>query len=163
DSFFVSADGGVEDVYDLAEGTWSASWQWSTVNGRAGGDQPLAIDPRIFDLSVGTHTITFRARETQSVLDPFIITNDPSFVPNDLTFARSDPPAADTPPTVSVIADQSTLGNAAKVVSFTVGDLETPAGALSVTAASSNPTLTPTADLVLSGSGANRTLTITPA
>src|SRR5262249_49423524 len=60
DSFFVSVDGGPVDVYDLAEGTWSASWQWSRVNGRDGGDEPLALNPRTFNLSAGTHTITFR-------------------------------------------------------------------------------------------------------
>ncbi len=44
-----------------------------------------------------------------------------------------------------------------------MGDVETPAGSLAVTAASSNPLVVPVANIVLGGSGANRTMTITPA
>lgn len=47
-------------------------------------------------------------------------------------------------------------------VAFTVGDAETPAGALQVTVTSSNPSLVPTAGLVLGGTGANRTLVVNP-
>lgn len=49
------------------------------------------------------------------------------------------------------------------VLAFTVGDVETAAGSLTVTGSSSNPTLAPTANIVFGGSGANRTVTVTPA
>jgi len=34
DSFFVSVDGGTEDIYDDAEDTWSTAFEWTEVNGR---------------------------------------------------------------------------------------------------------------------------------
>jgi hypothetical protein len=48
-------------------------------------------------------------------------------------------------------------------ITFTVGDTESLAGSLTVTATSSNPTLIPDSNIVPGGSGADRTLTITPA
>src|SRR5439155_342260 len=44
-----------------------------------------------------------------------------------------------------------------------VGDVQTVAGSLIVSGASSNPTLVPAANIVFGGSGANRTATVTPA
>ena len=48
------------------------------------------------------------------------------------------------------------------MIPFTVSDAETPAGSLTVTAASSNPSLVPLANIVLGGSGTTRTVTVTP-
>ncbi len=67
-------------------------------------------------------------------------------------------------PTVSAIGSQTvdedaTLGPLA----FTIGDAETAASALTVTATSLNTTLLPNAGIVLGGSGANLTITLTPA
>ncbi|MCB2043734.1 MAG: tandem-95 repeat protein, partial [Rhodoferax sp.] len=67
-------------------------------------------------------------------------------------------------PTISAIADQTTdedttLGPLA----FTIGDLESGPGGLTVTATSLNTGLLPQAGIVLGGSGANRTITLTPA
>jgi len=83
DSFYVSVDGGPEDVYDVAHDTWSDSWQWTRVNGRAGKDTPLTLNPRIFELSAGAHQIVFRTREPRTLLDRLIITNDLNFVPQE--------------------------------------------------------------------------------
>ena len=72
--------------------------------------------------------------------------------------------AINTAPTISNLPDQSTtVGSALPDVAFVVGDAQTAAGSLTVTASSSNPTLVPIGNLVLGGSGSNRTLTITPA
>ncbi len=67
-------------------------------------------------------------------------------------------------PTVTSIADQ-TIAEDTSIgpLGFTVGDLETSPGSLSVTASSSNQTLIPDANLVLGGANANRTITATPA
>jgi hypothetical protein len=74
------------------------------------------------------------------------------------------PPPANTAPTVSDIANGTfTVGVASTPISFTVGDAQTSASALTVTVASSNTTVLPVASIVLGGSGANRTLVITPA
>ena len=67
-------------------------------------------------------------------------------------------------PTISDVAKQFTLQNTPTVaIPFTVGDAETAAADLVVTATSSNTTVVPNANIVLGGSGANRTLTVTPA
>jgi surface-anchored protein len=71
--------------------------------------------------------------------------------------------AANSPPTITNIPDQSTDEDIAKLVTFTVGDIETPPANLTVTATSSNQALVANANLVVAASGAERTLTITPA
>ena len=72
--------------------------------------------------------------------------------------------AANTPPTISAIANQSTAQDTPTgAIAFTVGDAETAAGSLTVTASSSNTTLAPVANISFGGSGANRTVTVTPA
>jgi lysophospholipase L1-like esterase len=73
-------------------------------------------------------------------------------------------PPTNTPPTLSPIANQATdedtpLGPLA----FTIGDAETSANDLTLTAQSSNPALVPTNHIVFAGSGSNRTVTLTPA
>ncbi|MBA3714945.1 MAG: hypothetical protein H0W76_21200 [Pyrinomonadaceae bacterium] len=92
DSFYVSVDGGPEDVYDVAYNTWSDSWQWTRVNGRADEQIPLTLNPRIFELSAGAHQIVFRARDPDTKLDRLIITNDLSFVPDDSGPTPTPPP-----------------------------------------------------------------------
>ena len=69
-----------------------------------------------------------------------------------------------TPPTISNITDQTTDEDIATVtMPFTVGDVETPAAYLTVTATSSNLTLVPDGNISLGGSGANRTVNVLPA
>ncbi len=80
DSFTVSVDGAGADTFDCAENKWSTNWQWSVVNGRNGG-APLTINPRTFNLSAGTHHITFAGRDANTGLDEIIVTNDLSYVP----------------------------------------------------------------------------------
>ena len=69
-----------------------------------------------------------------------------------------------TPPTISDITDKSTNEDTATGnIAFTVGDVETPAASLIVTASSSNTTLVPNGNITLGGSGTDRTLNLTPA
>ncbi len=71
---------------------------------------------------------------------------------------------ADTPPTISPVADQHVAENTAPAaIAVTVGDAETPAANLLLTAVSGNPALVPSTGIVVGGSGAGRTVTITPA
>ncbi|MBA3685838.1 MAG: hypothetical protein H0W72_11450 [Planctomycetes bacterium] len=71
---------------------------------------------------------------------------------------------SNTAPTISPIGDRTiSAGGSTGAIAFTVGDTQTAATALVVTASSSNPTLVPAANVVLGGSGADRTVTITPA
>ncbi len=66
-------------------------------------------------------------------------------------------------PTVSDVANQTTNEDTATAaIPFTVGDVETPAGSLVVTATSSNTSVIANAGITLGGSGANRTITLAP-
>jgi hypothetical protein len=72
--------------------------------------------------------------------------------------------AANTAPTISALSDRSNPEDTAEgPIAFTVGDAQTGAGSLTVTATSSNTTLVPNANVTFGGSGANRTVTVTPA
>jgi len=72
-------------------------------------------------------------------------------------------PSANSPPTISNIPNQSILPDSTLgPINFTIGDLETPAADLTVTASSSNTGLLPNGNITLGGSGATRTLTATP-
>ncbi len=54
------------------------------------------------------------------------------------------------------------LGEATGPLAFSIGDAETPAGQLLVSAVSNNPLLVPPAGIVLAGAGAARSLSLTP-
>ncbi len=81
DSFFVAVDNANEDVFDVAFNNWSNDFQWMKMNGRGGTSTPLTLNPRIFNLSAGSHSIRFRGREFNTALDFMIITNDQSYTP----------------------------------------------------------------------------------
>jgi MYXO-CTERM domain-containing protein len=67
-------------------------------------------------------------------------------------------------PIVSPIADQQIdVNGMTDSLAFTIGDVETSASSLTVTASSSNQTLIPDSNIMLAGSGVNRTITLTPA
>ena len=67
-------------------------------------------------------------------------------------------------PSISTISNQTIAEDGATpTLALTVGDFETPASSLVVTATSSNPTLVPTQNILLGGTGSNRTVKITPA
>ncbi len=67
-----------------------------------------------------------------------------------------------TAPTISSIANQTTPDNAPIVVTFTIGDAETDAAALSVTATSYDQNLISDGSIVPGGTGSSREITITP-
>jgi hypothetical protein len=71
--------------------------------------------------------------------------------------------AVNDAPTISDIANQAISENGTTgPLAFTVGDVETAAANLTVSASSSNTALVPNANVVLGGSGANRTVAVTP-
>ncbi len=74
------------------------------------------------------------------------------------------PEQANTEPTISDIAAQSiTAGSNTGALAFTVGDAQTAASSLTLSASSSNASLVPNASIVFEGSGASRMVTVTPA
>ena len=80
------------------------------------------------------------------------------------SFLLAVTPALNTPPTISAISNQIIeAGVSVGPIRFDIGDLETPATNLSVSATTSNPSLIPSNNVVLGGAGSNRTVTLTPA
>ncbi len=73
-------------------------------------------------------------------------------------------PPPNTAPTITDIANQTvTVGQSTGALAFTVGDAQTPAGSLVLTATTGNASVVPAGSIVLGGSGANRTVTVTPS
>lgn len=66
-----------------------------------------------------------------------------------------------TPPTISDITDKTvSAGATSGPHGFTIGDAETPANLLTLSAKSSNTSVIPTGNITFGGSGANRTVSI---
>jgi hypothetical protein len=111
-------------------------------------------------------TLTPAAEANTTAGGPVAVTvtfTDPGGLTASQTFNLTVEPVND-PPTISTIANQSIPEDSATgPLAFSVSDVETPAGGLSVTASSSNPALLPQAGLALGGSGGARTVTLTPS
>ena len=74
------------------------------------------------------------------------------------------PPPVNTPPVISDMANRSIAANGSTGdIPFAIGDAETPAGSLLVSATSTNATLVPVAGITFGGTGSNRTVRVTPA
>lgn len=72
--------------------------------------------------------------------------------------------SGNTAPTISDITTQTIgMNTNTGALAFAVGDAQTPAAGLTLSASSSNTTLVPNANIAFGGSGANRTVTVTPA
>lgn len=117
------------------------------VFGGSGFARTVTITPAANQFGASTITVT-AGNALSSVSDTFVV-NVTSV--NDL-------------PTISDVQNQSTTEDVpAGPITFTIGDVETPAGSLTVTGSSTNQTLVPNANIVLTGTGATRIVTITPA
>jgi uncharacterized delta-60 repeat protein len=114
--------------------------------GGSGGNRNLIITPVAHQFGTTTITVTVSDGELNA---------SRSF---DLTVI---PP--NYPPTLSDIFDRTTNEDTATpAIAFTIGDVETSAGSLTVSATSSNTALVGSGNMVFGGSGANRNLVITP-
>lgn len=71
DSFYVSLDDKNEEAYNVSMESYSASWKWAPLT-------PITSTeiPKLFDLTIGTHTIVFRAREPFTYLDKIFLSKD---------------------------------------------------------------------------------------
>ncbi|MBE2215805.1 MAG: hypothetical protein IAE82_18165 [Opitutaceae bacterium] len=113
--------------------------------------------------SGASRTITLTPANGQSGTATITVTvSDGSLVASDSLVLTVR--AVNTAPTISAIADKSIAMNGTSgAIAFTIGDAETAASSLTLTASASNTALTPLQNIVLGGSGANRTVTVTPA
>ena len=117
------------------------------VFGGTGANRTVTITPAAN--ANGTATITVSVSDGQaSSSSVFLLTVNP----------------VNDPPTISAIGDQGIpMNTPTPAIAFTVGDVETAVGSLTLSGTSSNTTLVPDANIVFGGSGANRNVTVTPA
>ena len=117
------------------------------VPGGSGPNRTLTITPVANASGQATITVT-ATNSVGSTSTQFLLTVNP----------------VNDPPTITTIANQTTPEDTpVGPLAFTIGDVETAPGSLTLTRASSNTTLVPAANIVFGGSGANRTVTVTPA
>lgn len=117
----------------------------NVVLGGFGINRTVTVTPVANMSGVTTITVTVQDEAGGTAFDTFTVTvNDPPQISNI---------------TDRTIAEDSTTGP----IAFTVSDIETAAGSLTLTRGSSNLALVPLANIVFGGSGANRTVTVTPA
>jgi hypothetical protein len=107
-----------------------------------------AVSFRIFSQSLTTNGfVNYNSREAS-------LTNRPQLV---VTVSNS-------PPTISTLANRSVAEDTGTgAINFTIGDVESPVGALALDGASSNPALVPGANILFGGSASNRTVSLLPA
>ncbi len=108
-----------------------------------------------------TVNVTGGAQPGSSAITIWVI--DTGAKSNSTTFSVTVLPT-NLPPVISAISPTNTLmGFSTPPITFTIGDPETPAGNLTVSGTSANPTLLPNENIVFGGSDSNRTVTLIPA
>jgi uncharacterized repeat protein (TIGR01451 family) len=117
--------------------------------GGSGSNRTVLIMP--ITNEVGSSTITLRLSDgVTNIFDSFVFT---------VTNVNDRPRILAQIPDQTIAEDTSTA-----LIAFTVDDEESPAGNLTLSGASSNPTLIPVANISFSGMGSsNRTVQVTPA
>ena len=116
----------------------------------------------VFGGSGGNRTVTLSPAINQSgsaIITIFV--NDGSTNANTSFLVTVN--AVNSPPTISAITNRVTNEETPITIPFTIGDNETAATNLIVSAGSSNTNLVAVTNLVFGGSGANRTVTILPS
>jgi len=114
------------------------------------------------DAGTGAWVYTATNR-TMDYTDGFTVTVGDGHGGSDAAQVTVHVTADDDAPTISNILNQRTdMGAPVGPIPFTIGDVDTPVGALVLDDASSNPALAPTANIAFGGSGAARTVTVTP-
>ena len=117
------------------------------VIGGAGAGRTITLTPVANQFGTTTITVTVQDGDGGTASDTFVLSVNSV---NDL-------------PTISDIVDQGTNEDTATAaIPFTVGDVETAVGSLTVTATSSDQAVVPNANIVIGGAGAARTITLTP-
>lgn len=115
--------------------------------GGSGQDRTITVTPATDQVGEVTITISVTDERGAVGVEAFVITVA----------------APNSPPTIGGIANQSVMeNNSTPPIGFTIGDVETLAGDLVVSAVSSSQTLVPNGNIVFGGSGADRTVVITP-
>ena len=127
-------------------------------------DPTLVNANYVFGGSAGNRTVAITPEPGQTgAADITIRVTDEGGKFADSTFTLTVLPA-NTAPTITTFARQVlTVNGATTNIAFTVGDLESAPGALTLAAYTPNTTLLPPAGVIFGGTGANRTVQLTPA
>ena len=134
-----------------------------TVSGSSSNTTLVSSGNIVFSGSGANRTVTVTPAANQNGTATITVTvsDGQSSTPTNFLLTVN---AVNDAPTITSVANQTTsTGTAIGPLSFTVGDLETAAGSLTVSGSSSNTALVPNGSIVFGGSGANRTITVTPA
>jgi subtilisin-like proprotein convertase family protein len=120
----------------------------NVVFGGSGASRTILVKP--LDNQFGTATITVRVEDDSGLFATATMVLTVTSV-NDL-------------PTINpaTLPDRVIKDGEVATVNITIDDVETPAGSLNLTGASSNPTLVPNANVTFSGTGNVRTVRVTP-
>ncbi len=111
----------------------------------------------------GTVTYTHDGSETTADTFTYTIEDSSDLLSNVATVSLTITPVNDAP-TITTIVDQTLLEDTVTgAIAFTIGDVETAAGTLTVTATSNDQTLVPDGNITLGGSGASRTINVLPS
>jgi hypothetical protein len=133
------------------------------LNGNSSNSALVSGTNLVFSGTGANRTLTVSPRSNQSGSATITVTVSDGALNASDTFVLTVRPVNDTP-TISNIPDQTISQNSSTgPIDFTIGDIETTAGSLALSATSSDPTLVPNGNIVFGGSGANRTVRVTPA
>ena len=117
----------------------------------------------VFGGSGASRTVTVTPATNQNGSATITVSVSDGQLSTNTSFLLTVNPVND-PPTISAISNQTIYVNGTNgPLNFTVGDVETPAGSLTLRGDSSNLVLVPTNNIVFGGSDSNRTVTVTPA
>lgn len=120
----------------------------NVVLGGSGANRTVTVTPAANASGTATITLTVADGNGGTATSAFLLTVN----------------AINDAPTISAVAARTINEDTnTGAIAITIGDVETAAGSLTLSKASSNLTLVPVANMVFGGSGANRTLTVTPA
>lgn len=86
DVFNIKIDNGQEYLWDVGQRAFFGQpWFWDAVSHRGTGTATNPqINPVVFNLSAGIHTLTIREGKDGAKLDQFLLTRDPNFVPTEI-------------------------------------------------------------------------------
>ena len=134
-----------------------------TISATSSNSQLVPNDNLVFGGSGSIRTITATPAANQFGVTTITVTVSEGLATTSDSFELTVHAVNDRP-TVSDIANQTIAEDTAtRTIPFSIGDVETEAGDLTVTVTSSNGTLVPNGSIVLGGSGASRTLVVMPA
>ena len=99
-SFFVSIDSlpSTEDIVDIPDEENTDNWKWILLSGRGGvffGEAfANTINPRVFSLAAGRHSIAIRGGTLDTRIDSLVVTSDPLFDPRQVEAITEFPTVA---------------------------------------------------------------------